>query len=291
MNSINGLAAEVPWLWAGLAAYAFATITAIRGLSPARVSSAGASSTGGIAHRQYETPVLMLLALGLLLLLTCLVERWLRIGHGPFVTLFELLISQLFSLGLIYTVVYWRVPSLRASAVVVLPILWILGTWVLALEPDATPNPPTYFNNWKWAHVGFGKVFLAFCLLGTGMAGIILLRGTQRFQAWFRHMPSDEVIEAYAWRFMLMAMAFESLMLIAGAVWAQDAWGRYWAWDALETSAFLNWLALGGALHVRFTYKIPARIGAIVILGLFVFAFFTYFGAPFYSAAAHKGVV
>lgn len=283
---VDSPATELPWLWAGLAAYALATIVAIKGLASARGAAAGA-----LVNRHYERPVLGLLALGVLLLTVCLAERWLRIGHGPFVNLFELLISQLFSLGLIYGIVYWRFPLLRASAVVVLPALWILGLWVLALEPEAVPNPPTYFNDWKWAHVGFGKVFLAFCLVGTGLAGIILLRGITRFEHWFRHLPADSVLDNYAWRFMLLALVFESLMLIAGAVWAQDAWGRYWAWDALETSAFLNWLALGAAIHARFTYRVPVRIGAAVIIGVFVFAFFTYFGTPFYSEAAHKGVV
>ena len=284
---IEGPATELPWLWAALTAYALATFVAVRGVvSVARVTGGGLSPQFG-----HERTVLILLLMGIGLLVMCMTERWLRIGHGPFVNLFELLISQLFSLGLIYGVFYWRVPTFRATAVVVLPALWVLGVWVLVLEPEAVPNPPTYFNNWKWAHVGFGKFFLGFCLIGTGLAGIVLMRRVKRLAAWFRQLPSDEEIDVYAWRFMLLALVFESLMLIAGAVWAQDAWGRYWAWDALETSAFLNWLALGAAIHARFTYSMPPRVGAAIIIGIFMFAFFTYFGTPFYSDAAHKGVI
>jgi ABC-type transport system involved in cytochrome c biogenesis permease subunit len=286
MYSLDSAATELPWLWAGLAAYALATFVAMRGVMVSRRLSAGA-----MVARGYERTVLATLVLGVGLLTVCLAERWLRIGHGPFVNLFELIISQLFSLGLIYAIVYWRWPQLRGAAVVVLPALWILGAWVLTLEPEAVPNPPTYFNDWKWLHVGFGKIFLGFCLVGTGLAGVILLRGVARFEGYLRSLPQDEVLDMYAWRFMLLGLVFESLMLIAGAVWAQDAWGRYWAWDALETSAFLNWLALGGAIHARFTYRIPLKVGAMVIIGVFVFAFFTYFGTPFYSEAAHKGVV
>lgn len=40
-------------------------------------------------------------------------------------------------------------------------------------------------------------------------------------------MPEDAALDALAWRFMLAALVFESLMLIAGAIWAQDAWGRF----------------------------------------------------------------
>ena len=151
--------------------------------------------------------------------------------------------------------------------------------------------PPTYHNDWLWAHVAFGKVFLSFCLIGSSLAGVLLLRRWSLFQGWFRIMPADTIVDALAWRFMLIAFAFHTLMLIAGAVWAQDAWGRYWAWDALETSAFLNWLLLGASLHARVSYKVPLRVGAVLIIVIFVFAFFTYFGAPFYSQAAHKGVI
>lgn len=286
---MTSVATEVGWLWAGLAAYALATMMAYRGA--VRAAHVAGSDYSAQVGRTYERQVVALLVAGVLLLTICLAVRWIRIGHGPFVNLFELIISQLFSLGLIYTAVYWRWPELRPTALVVLPALWVLGAWVLTLAPEAVPNPPTYYNDWKWAHVGFGKFFLAFSLIGTGFGGLILLRRWPRFNLLTRNLPDDGTLDYFAWRFMLLAFIFESLMLIAGAVWAQDAWGRYWAWDALETSAFLNWLGLGAALHARFTYKIPYTTNAAIIIGLFIFAFFTYFGTPFYSDAAHKGVV
>jgi len=86
-------------------------------------------------------------------------------------------------------------------------------------------------------------------------------------------------------------LIFDSLMLIAGAVWAQDAWGRYWAWDPIETWAFLTWLMLGAALHVRITFKPSPRRGAILVLATFVLGFLTFFGVPFITMAPHKGAV
>lgn len=276
---------ELPWLYAGIASYALAFLVASGGLL--RANGAGAAIMAGPPGRW----VLALLVGAVVLLTMSLAERWIRIGHGPFVDLFELLISQMFSLGLVYTVAYWRIPLLRPTAVIVLPVLLLMGVWVMTVDPAASAFPPTYYHDWKWAHVIFGKFFLAFCLVATGLAGIILLRDAPLANRLLRHMPSDEVLDTVAWRFMLLALVFESLMLIAGAVWAQDAWGRYWAWDALETSSFINWLMLGIAVHVRLTYRVPIRVGAAAIIGIFMFAFFTYFGAPFYSEAAHKGVI
>ena len=285
MNALNGTATELPWLWAGLGAYALATFIAMRGVW-VRGGAAGAA-----INRSYENHVFLLLVSGVVLLAAALAERWMRIGHGPFVNLFELLMSQLFSLGVIFGFAYWRFPVIRPTAVVALPLMWILGIWILLLQPTALPFPPTYSNNWLWAHVGFGKIFLGFCMVGTALAGTILLRGQPRLANWFRHMPSDAVLDHFAWRFMLLAFIFHSLMLVAGAVWAQDAWGRFWSWDALETSSFLTWLALGGAIHARLAYRVPIRGAAVFICIVFVLAFLTYFGAPFYSEAAHKGVI
>ena len=104
-------------------------------------------------------------------------------------------------------------------------------------------------------------------------------------------MPTDAGVDFLAWRFMMAALVFESLMLIAGAVWAQDAWGRFWAWDPLETWAFVTWLTLAGAVHARITWRVGPRQGAVLIAVVFVVAFLTFFGVPFVSLAPHKGAV
>jgi ABC-type transport system involved in cytochrome c biogenesis permease subunit len=277
--------AEIPWLWAGLAAYLIATLVSMWGVSP---RYAGVPM---VKNKGYERIVLGFLVCGVVLLSAAIVARWLRIGHGPWISLFELLMSQLFSLGLVFALLYWRLPGLRPSSVIVLPVMWILGSWVLTLEPSASHFPATYYNAWKWAHVGLGKIFLALMLAGVGLAGVLILRTTSLGRSWFRSMPSSMVVDRLAWRFMMLALVFDSLMLLAGAVWAQDAWGRYWAWDSLETSAFLTWLFLAVGLHVRLTYKVPHWLSGMIIIGIFCLAFATYFGAPYISPSAHKGMV
>ncbi len=282
----QSFASELPWLWAGLCAYALATFTSVWGVVTVQMR-------GLLVHeKRYEQLVLALLVTGVVLLTLAITARWVRIGHGPWISLFELLVSQLWSLGLVFSLVYWRVPALRASAVVALPVMWVLGTWVLTLEPTASHFPATYYNNWKWVHVLLGKAYLACLLIGVGLSGVMMAR---RFfpasRRWFAIMPGDDIIDRIAWRVMILALVFDSLMLIAGAVWAQDAWGRYWSWDALETSAFLTWLGLAVGLHLRATYKIPYWVGGAIIWGVFFLAFTTYFGTPYLSPAAHKGVV
>ena len=60
---------------------------------------------------------------------------------------------------------------------------------------------------------------------------------------------------------------------------------------AAETWAFLTWLALSAAVHARLFWRLQPHAGALMILGVFVIAFLTFFGVPFVSLAPHKGAV
>jgi len=270
---------ELFWIWPGIALFTGAAGLAI------------AAATPGTAQRALDRGVLGLFAAALGLLAVGIAVRWTRLGHGPFLSLFEILVSSLVTLGVGYALAWWRLPSIRRSAAIVLPLLAVMAVWLLVASPADTHFPPTYETSVLWFHVLFGKLFLACALVALGLAGVVIARMQPRFAASFSHMPADAALDRLAWRFMRIALVFESLMLVAGAVWAQDAWGRYWAWDPLETWAFVTWLALVGALHARLRYHLGPRAGALCIVIVFVLAFLTFFGVPFVSTAPHKGAI
>lgn len=248
-------------------------------------------TAGGAAAARQPAVALAAHDLALAALALGIALRWSRLGHGPFLNMFEILASNMLSLGLTWRLFSLRLPVLRDSAPVVLALLATMAAWLLTCNPADTLLPATYEMPILWVHVAMGKIFLGCALVATGLAGVLLARGSARGQRWFRRMPADAALDYLAWRFMLAALVFESLMLIAGAVWAQDAWGRFWAWDPLETWAFVTWLALSGAVHARITWKLGPRAGALMIFGVFVIAFLTFFGVPFVSLAPHKGAV
>ena len=152
MNEISSTATELPWLWAGLGAYALATFIVMRNVV-ARGAAAGAA-----INRSYENYVFLLLLSGVILLAVALTDRWIRIGHGPFVNLFELLISQLFSLGVIFAFTYWRFPVIRPTAVVALPLpvsnkvleegreCCPIRIWIKAMATNPRPHTSVYNN-------------------------------------------------------------------------------------------------------------------------------------------------
>ncbi len=264
---------------------------ALSGVGVGCYLAAGIVQAEGVrARRDLSRPAGGLLLAGILLFAWVVVERWLRVGHGPFVTLFEMILSNLFSLGLIYGIAYWRFPIVRCGAPVAVFVLFILGVWLLNVPNHETPLPASFRNPWLWAHVAAGKLFLGSCLVSMSVAATLLSRRISFARPWLGETDA-EVLDAAAWRALSVAFLFHSLMLIAGAIWAQDAWGRFWDWDPLETWSFLTWLAMAIALHARVTFTLPAWVGPCAMVAIFGLAFLTFFGLPFLSTAAHKGAI
>ena len=267
---------EQAFVMLGVAAYLLAALAAWAGV---------------IVRKPVDRLVQLCLGLAVTACLLAIVIRWQQTGNGPFLTLYEVLLSNLFSLGLIFAVVFYLVPRARPASLLVLPLLGLLGVWTLDTDPAPLELPATYDTALLWIHVGVGKVFLGMNMIAVGLAALIFVRHLKRNALLNSLVAADEELDDLAWRFMAVAFVFHSLMLIAGAVWAQDAWGRFWAWDSLETWAFITWLFMALSLHLRITWRIPRWSGSLLIFGVFILAFLTFFGVPFTSVGPHKGIL
>ncbi len=267
---------EILLLWVAVCTYVLSGVIAIFAL---------------VLGKRPDRTVLGFLVVALLLHGASILMRWERLDHGPYLTMFEILSSNVWSLLFIYSIAYMRYKAIRPAAAIVLPIMFIMMGWMLLSDTNAGHLPPTYDTTWLVIHILFGKVFLGSVLIAVGMAGVILLRhfdiGTRRLA----RLPADDRLDDLAYRFMALGVIFDTLMLIAGAIWAQDAWGRYWDWDPLETWSFLTWLFMVFSLHMRVTYKTSPLRGAVMIMVVFVLAFLTFFGVPFVTTAPHQGAV
>ena len=215
---------------------------------------------------------------GLILHAVSIAMRWSRTGHGPFINLYEILSSNVWSLFFCFMLFYTFFRSYRPVSQFIAPIIIILVIWLLLSDTSDTYLPPTYNTVWLYFHVFSGKIFLGFLLISTGLAAYALYTGTPR------------AVVSLAYKIFAWAFLFDSLMLLFGAIWAQDAWGRYWAWDPLETWAFMTWLAIVFVLHWRTEGSNDKAFSAFII-ACFILAFLTFFGVPFISTAPHKGMI
>ncbi len=208
--------------------------------------------------------------------------RWLRESQGPFLTMYDVLLSNTFSLGLVFIVATGVSEGLRPTSRIVLPLLFGMGVWLTMVPAEAVPLPATFDNPWLWVHVLSGKVFLGLCLVCAAAAVMQLAS------------PGDasEDGNAALWSMYFIAFMAHTVMLVAGAAWAHTAWGRFWSWDGLEVSTLLTWLLIGGTLHARVTFRtMQERVALGLVVGSFVLAFLTFFGLPFLSIGPHKGFV
>lgn len=265
---------ELRLLWTGIVCYVLGGSLAVWGV---------------LMKKRPERAVLALIVAGWLLHTASLLVRWERLGQGPFVTMFEILSSNIWSLVLAFAIAYWRIPALRPTAAVVMPLLFVMMGWLVLSAPGEVHFPRSFRTPWLYIHVGLGKVFLGAMLVAIGLAGVIQLRRGNAGRNWFQRLPDDGRLDELAYRCMALALVFNGLMLVAGAIWANDAWGRYWAWDRLETWAFVTWLLLAVALHLRVTFRPPPRLSSLMAFVVFGLAFLTFFGVPFISDRPHQG--
>jgi len=92
--------------------------------------------------------------------------------------------------------------------------------------------------------------------------------------AFMSHFPSADAIDRAAYRMHAFAFPIWTFAVIAGAIWAENAWGRYWGWDPKETWAFITWLVYACYLHARATAGWRGRKAAyLALLGYSTFLF------------------
>jgi cytochrome c-type biogenesis protein CcsB len=114
---------------------------------------------------------------------------------------------------------------------------------------------------------------------------IIFSFRTERLRA---ALPSLEKIDSLMYKTAGITFAGLALLLITGAVWANESWGRYWGWDPKEVGALVAWLTYGGFLHVRISRGWTGRPAAYFALAAFLLILFTYLGVSYLLPGMHS---
>ncbi|HEY7477062.1 MAG TPA: c-type cytochrome biogenesis protein CcsB [Actinomycetota bacterium] len=101
-------------------------------------------------------------------------------------------------------------------------------------------------------------------------------------------LPSAATLDRLAYRFIAFGFPIWTFGTICGAIWAQEAWGRYWGWDPKETWAFITWVIFAGYLHARATVGWKGRRAAVIALVGFVSLFVTYYAVNLWISGLHS---
>jgi cytochrome c-type biogenesis protein CcsB len=101
-------------------------------------------------------------------------------------------------------------------------------------------------------------------------------------------LPPAATLDRMAYRVIAFAFPIWTFAVIAGAIWAQSAWGRYWGWDPKETWSFVTWVIYAGYLHARSTSGWKGRPAAVIALVGFVSLLITYYAVNLWIVGLHS---
>jgi len=164
-----------------------------------------------------------------------------------------------------------RRHSLRwLTLVVTFAVLMTLGTAITLLYVPTAPLVPALKSTWLVIHVSAAVISGGVFLLANAVAGAYLYldrvesRGPR--PAWALKIPSLDALDRLCYRLVAFVFPLWTFAVIAGAIWAESAWGRYWGWDPKETWAFITWVAYAAYLHARATAGWKGRRAAWLCL-------------------------
>ncbi|SHL14796.1 cytochrome c-type biogenesis protein CcsB [Pseudonocardia thermophila] len=193
--------------------------------------------------------------LGALLHLASIVARGLATERWPLGNMYEFISMITFAAVVTWLVMLRRVPAARSAAPwVLLPIVVLMTLGGTALYTAAGPVMPALRSYWLPVHVTAIAISSGL-LIVSGVASILFLlrSGSGVPAAIAERMPTADVLDRVAYRVMIVAFPLYTFAVVAGAVWAEAAWGRFWGWDPKETVAFVAWVIYAAYLHARAT--------------------------------------
>jgi cytochrome c-type biogenesis protein CcsB len=218
-----------------------------------------------------------------------LVTRGLATDRLPWGNMYEFATATVLVAVAAYVVLAFRSPGLRHIGLFVLaPVVLSLVLIGLYLYAEAGPLVAALRSSWLAVHVstailGFGIFFVsgiasvlylvrsrheARVCAGEGAAGDAVGSGI------LARLPDAAALDRVAHRTAVFGFPIWTFAVIAGAIWAESAWGRFWGWDPKETWAFIAWVVYAAYLHARTTAGWRGRPAAWVnVVGLVVMIF------------------
>jgi cytochrome c-type biogenesis protein CcsB len=227
--------------------------------------------------RRWGVVALALTVLGAAAHAGVLVARGLATDRLPWGNMYEFSTAAVLVGVLAYLVFALRTPGLRHMGLFVIgPVVLAMVGIGLFLYADAGPLVAALRSRWLAVHVttailGMGMFFVS------GITSVLYLlrsRAGAETGGLVSRLPSSAALDRVAHRTAVFGFPIWTFAVMAGAIWAESAWGRFWGWDPKETWAFIAWVVYAAYLHARTTAGWRGRPAAwINVVGLVVMIF------------------
>ncbi|RAJ57348.1 cytochrome c-type biogenesis protein CcsB [Streptomyces sp. Amel2xB2] len=179
-------------------------------------------------------------------------------------------------------------------------VLLDLGLAVTVLYTESDQLVPALHSYWLWIHVSLAITCGALFYLGFVSTALYLFRDRYETKllgggkpgafatSVMERLPSSVSLDKFAYRINAAVFPFWTFTIVAGAIWAGDAWGRYWGWDPKEVWSFITWVAYACYLHARATAGWKGRKAAYLALIAFACFLFNYYGVNIFFNGKHS---
>jgi cytochrome c-type biogenesis protein CcsB len=208
--------------------------------------------------------------LGFLLLLVGVVARGVSAGRVPWGNMYEFSITGALAFCGAYLFALRKHDLRWMGLLVSILVLLTLGTAVAVLYRPSAPLVPALKSTWLVIHVSAAIISGGVFLLANAIAATYLYLDAMERKGerknWAKRLPTLEVLDQLSYRLVAFVFPLWTFAVIAGAIWAENAWGRYWGWDPKETWAFITWVAYAAYLHARVTVGWRGRKAAWLCL-------------------------
>jgi cytochrome c-type biogenesis protein CcsB len=215
--------------------------------------------------------------------LTAIVTRGLAVERWPWGNMYEFVVAICFAAVSAFLGTQLRHNVRFLGAFVMVTAALGLGLAVKVFYTAAGPVVPALNSYWIAIHVT-AAIIASGLLTLAGVSGVLyLMRGDG-----LSRLPAREDLERVAHRAIVLAFPLWTFAVIAGALWADRAWGRYWGWDPKEVWSFITWVAYAAYLHAKVTAGWRGRAATIVQLVAFGCLLFNLVGVNIFISGLHS---
>jgi len=216
------------------------------------------SDSGSPRSPKYLRLAMSMTVLAWVLHVGAVVFRGVAANRVPWANMFEFtLTATALIVGVFLIVQFWQDLRFLGSFITGFSLL-ALGVGTSSFYVDVVPLPPSLQSVWLVIHVFVASLSTGFFALAAALSIVQLLQarreaGKALKLRFLDTLPPSERLETLAYRLTVVGFVMWTFTLIAGAVWAERAWGRYWGWDTKEVWTFIIWTIFAGYIHARAT--------------------------------------
>ncbi len=171
---------------------------------------------------------------------------------------------------------------------VLLPTVLYLGLAGTVLYKSAGPLVPALNSYWLKIHVVAAMTATGLFFV-SGIVALLYLAKSRRPEGpLLSRLPAAEGLERTTYGLIALSFPIWTFAVIAGAIWAEAAWGRYWGWDPKETWSFITWVIYAGYLHARSTAGWRGRRAAWFAVAAFAALIINYYVVNIWVVGLHS---